>query len=72
MRRERRQVLYVLGAALLLSGCQPTTDTVIVKPKSVPAPNNSRTMPIIVRATVKPRPIPIPSKIDGMTGFLEA
>ncbi len=34
MRRERRQVLYVLGAALLLSGCQPTTDTVIVKPKS--------------------------------------
>ena len=35
-------------------------------------PISSRTIPIHVRPTVNPSPIPIPSKIDGRTGFLEA
>ena len=44
----------------------------IANPKSVPAPRNSLTRPIIVSAIVKPRPIPIPSKSEGSTGFFEA
>ena len=41
-------------------------------PKIVPAPISSRTAPIQVILKVKPRPIPIPSKRDGIGGFLEA
>ena len=41
-------------------------------PKSWPAPRSSRTAPIQVILKVNPRPIPIPSKSDGIGGFLEA
>ena len=41
-------------------------------PAKVPAPNTSRTVAIARSAMVKPRPIPIPSKIDLPTVFLPA
>ena len=40
--------------------------------KAFPEPRISLTRPMATRPTVKPRPIPSPSKIDGRTGFLEA
>ena len=40
--------------------------------KMVPLPNNSRMQPKMVRAKVKPNPIPIPSKSDARGEFLAA
>ena len=37
-----------------------------------PEPISSLTIPMHVRPTVNPSPIPIPSKTDGRTGFFEA
>ena len=45
---------------------------VTVKPKMVPAPRNSRRIPISVSPSVKPSPMPIPSNTEGITGFLDA
>ena len=42
------------------------------KAKMVPLPNSSRMQPKMVRAKVKPKPMPAPSKIEGHTGFFEA
>src|SRR5690606_652543 len=39
---------------------------------SVPAPSNSLMEPNIVRERVKPNPIPKPSTIEGIGGFLDA
>ena len=45
---------------------------VMLMPKIAPAPRNSLITPIAVSPTVNPRPIPRPSKRDGITGFFEA
>ena len=50
----------------------PSTLLITGTPKNSPAPKSSLTAPIAVSATVKPSPIPRPSNMDGMTGFLEA
>ena len=42
------------------------------KPKKLPLPKNSRMMPMIVRATVKPSPVATPSTALSRTGFLLA
>ena len=41
-------------------------------PNTVPAPSNSRMMPMASSAAVKPTPIPRPSTMLGSTGFLLA
>ena len=44
----------------------------IWNPNTQPFPTSSLNIPISVRPTVNPRPIPSPSNIDGSTLFLEA
>ena len=43
-----------------------------VNPNTAPVPSNSRTAPSKVSAQVKPRPMPRPSKSEGMAVFLAA
>ena len=40
--------------------------------KNVPTPMISRTRPMTVIAAVKPKPMPMPSKNDGIMPFFEA
>ena len=45
---------------------------VILNPKMLPAPSNSRKEPIMVKATENPSPIPIPSNSDKPIEFFAA
>ena len=60
------------GETKIVIGSPASINGSILNPKTEPVPKSSRINPSNVSEKVNPKPIPIPSKTDGITGFSEA